>query len=274
MVLTALLLACRRDSPAANPKFNDAIHQSFVGFRGPEADLAFALRAIEDELGKLDIDSRDILDRSVEPEPLSEEDVADLKHPARDPSAALPIAVAGASAFDPEDAVRIQMLPDQTPVEPYSPNKFDRTFLEGGDCWPDRSCDWLLTFNDLVKDNFIMEVPYEFKKDFRWVDLNLPDPADVPEGEEAVNDGSPRWAFLAQSWQEESFTGNGGDNTLLASYTVETWIPRPGGGTIRLQALWSETDLGVSASDDMIIGTARAGIDTNFQAQEKWLEEH
>lgn len=267
--------ACRRDSPAANPKFNDAIRQAFVGFRGPAADLAFALRALEAQTAGLDLASNDLLDRSVTPEPLTAADVADLERPEdRDPADALPIAVAGLSAFAPEDAARIQLLADQTPVEPYSPDVFERTFLEGGDCWLDRSCEWLLTFNDLVKKNLVMEVPYEFRKDFRWIDLNLPDPADVPAGEDAVNDGAPRWGFAAQSWQEASFTGDNGGTVLAQSFTVEVWLPRDDGGTTRLQALWSETELSVDASDDMVVGTARAGIDRNFQAQETWLEEN
>lgn len=267
--------ACRKDSPPANPKFNDAIHQAFVGFRGPEADLAYALRALQGQLEALDLDASNPVDRSVTPEPISDADVADLEHPAdRDPADALPIAVAGRSAFGPDDAAVIQLLPDQTPVEPYSPDKFDRSFLEGGDCWVDRGCDWLLTFNDLVKKNLVMEVPYEFLKDFRWVDLNLPDPADVPEGEEAVNPGEPRWAFVAQSWQAESFAGDGGGTVLAQSFTVEVWLPRDDGGTTRMNALWSETELSVAVSDDAVVATTRGGIDRNFQAQEAWLEEH
>jgi hypothetical protein len=273
MIIALSLLACRRDSPAANPEFNDAIHQSFVGFRGPEVELAYTLRALEVEVKTLDLESNDLLDRSVEQEPLTEADVVDLEHPDRDLAAALPIAVAGLSAFSPADAAHIQVLKDQTVVEPYSPDKFDRTLVEGGDCWVERDCPELLTFNDLVKKNIVMEVPYEFKKDFRWVDLNLPDPADVPVGEDAVNDGPARWAFVAQSWQEESFTGESGDITLAQSFTIEVWLPRDGGGMVRMQALWSET-LGTGVSDDMIVGTARAGIDTNFHAQETWLEEH
>jgi hypothetical protein len=276
VTLVVLAAACRRESPAANPQFNDAIHQSFVGFRGPAADLAFALRALDEELGALDLESSNVVDRSVVQEPLTDADVDDLKHPSdRNVGDALPIAVAGLSAFSPDDAVLLQLLEDQTPVEPYSPDVFDRTFVEGGDCWGDRSCEWLLTFNDLVKKNVLMEVPYEFKKDFRWIDLNLPDPADVPAGEEAVNDGAERWAFVAQSWQEESFVGDGGDTTLAQSFTVEVWLPRDGGGMTRMNALWSETIIdGLNVSDDTITATARGGIDRNFGAQEDWLEEN
>jgi hypothetical protein len=267
--------ACRKDSPPANPKFNDAIHQSFVGFRGPEADLAFALRALQAQLEALPLGEPNVVDRSVTPEPLTVEDVAGLERPEDlDPADALPIAVAGLSAFGPDDAAVVQLLPDQRPVEPYSPDKFDRIFLEGGDCWLDRGCEWLLTLNDLVKKNLVMEVPYEFLKDFRWVDLNLPDPADVPEGEEAVNEGEPRWAIVAQSWQAESFTGDNGGTTLAQSFTVEVWLPRDDGGTTRMNALWSDTELSIDVSDDTVIATARGGIDRNFQAQEEWLEEN
>ena len=44
-------------------------------------------------------------------------------------------------------------------------------------------------------------------------------------------------------------------------------------GVLRLLALWSQTRLGFSAGDDMVIATTRNGINDNFEAGEDWLIE-
>lgn len=270
------LAACHKAPPPGNPEFNDAIHQTFIAFDAPNVDLAFSMRALETAInGSMDVTSGNSNDRAMTPERLTDADVADLTHPDLPPGDALPVAVAGVSPYPPEAHQHIQMLADQTPVEPYSPDKYDRTFLAGEDCWIDIGCEELDTFNDLIKKNALMEVPYTFKKNFRWIDLNLPDPADVPAGEDppTVSD-HPRWSFVARSWQEVSGEGTGGHTAILQSYTVETWIPREtDGGTLRLLAVWSEADLGsLNPSDELVEGTTRVGIDNNFKAADDWLE--
>ena len=189
------------------------------------------------------------------------------------------------------------MNADQTPVEPYSPDYYLRTFLLGEDCFEANDCPRMETHNDLIKDNFLMTVPYWFYKDFRWVDLNLPDPEDVPEGETAENTGEPRWAVVARSWTTETFAGESENAFIHQSFTVEVWIPRDGqgfvrdgteqnaeggewtsdstgGGTLRTLALWSETEfVGLSVSDETVAGTTRNGIDDNLDAQQAFLIE-
>ena len=64
--------------------------------------------------------------------------------------------------------------------------------------------EFLRTENPLVKDNAVMTLEYTLWKDFRWVDLNLPAPSDVPDGETATNDGEERWALVSTSWMQES----------------------------------------------------------------------
>ena len=153
-----------------------------------------------------------------------------------------------------------------------------------------------MCIRDSIKDNLLMTVPYWFYKDFRWVDMNLPDPESVAEGEPAVNEGEPRWAMAAKSWTTETFEGESGNARILQSFTIEVWIPRDGagfvrdessvnanegtwtsdstgGGTLRALALWSETEFdGLNVSDEAVAGTTRKGIDDNMQAQEAHLE--
>jgi hypothetical protein len=163
-------------------------------------------------------------------------------------------------------------MSDQTPVEPYSPTFYERTFLEGADCWGDASCAELSTDNDLIKENLLMTIDVDFRKDFRWIDLGLPDPSEVPEGEPAVNPGEPRWAFIGRSWQDRSLAGRNDNAWVHQSYTVEVWIP-DGGETLRMLCLWSETELdGLNFTDEQVIATTRSGIDRNFQAVDAFLE--
>ncbi len=294
-----LLAACKKAPPAADPEFSDALVYAFRSFEGSEADLAFAVRALEEQiyLG-MDVEANSPQDRALSPSDLTEDDIGDVEHPDRDPADCIPVAVAGVSAFSPSDHARIQMLVDQTPVEPYSPDYFARDWLEGEDCWEGLGCQLMRTHNDLVKDNILLTIPYEFLKDFRWVDLALPDPSTVPEGEEPVNDGDPRWAIVGRSWTTQPYAGETGANIIQQSFTLEVWLPRDGrgfvrdgtetnmdegewtadssgGGTLRMLTLWGETELGgLDVSDDMIASTTRKGIDDNFQAAEAWLEDN
>lgn len=299
--LATAIAACGKAPPPANPEFSDAAVFTLRAFDGSEADLAYALRALEEQtyLG-MDVESDRVTDRALTPSRLTDDDIAGLDTPdGVDIADALPVAVAGISAYDVDDNARIPLLVDQTPLEPYSPDYYERTFFEQTeDCWYDRDCEVLLTWNDLIKKNFLMTVPYDFYKDFKWVDMRLPDPAEVPPGEVAVNLDEPRWAYVARSWMTQSAEGENGNTRILQSYTIEVWIPRDGegfvrdgseqnvddgewtadstaGGTLRLLSLWSQTEFdGINPSDDTIAGTTRAGIDANMQAHEDWLESH
>ena len=162
------------------------------------------------------------------------------------------------------------MLPDQTPIEPASPEVYDRIILEGEDCFASGDCEFLRTENPLIKDNAVMTLEYTLWKDFRWVDLNLPNPSDVPDGETATNDGEKRWALVGTSWMQESAEAEDG-TSILQSYSLEVWIPNDD-GALRNMALWSESDS--SFSDDIIASTTRSGIQGIFDAADEWLAEN
>lgn len=298
--LPLVLVACGKAPPEANPEFSDAAVFALRAFDDAPQDLAFGIRALEEQiyLG-MDVEADNPRDRALTPSNLTEADIVWMTDLPADPEDALPVAVAGLSKYDVAEQTPIQLLVDQTPVEPYSPNYFEREFYEDSeDCWSEQTCSVLYTGNDLIKENFLMTVPYFFYKDFRWVDLNLPDPVDVPEGEEAVNDGDERWAYVARSWMTEVGEGENGNSRILQAYTLEAWIPRDGqgfvrdgtedniddgewttdstgGGTLHLLSLWSETEFdGINPSEDVVAATTRSGIDDNMKAQEEWLDEY
>ncbi len=264
------LLACQVER--ANPAFDDAAVLALQEFPAQDpVNLAFAARALEADILTYPLDGQ-LADRSFEPVRLTAEDVATFEDvPDRDPSLCLPVAVTHRSPAALDDHVRVQMLADQTPIEPASPEVYDRMILEGEDCFADRGCDFLITENPLIKKNAAMTLDYTLWKDFRWVDMNLPDPADVPEGEVAVNEGDPRWGIVGRSWISEETVAEEG-TSILQSYTLEVWVPEDGGSTLRMMGLWSETDS--SFGDDVIAGTTRSGIDGIFEAADEWIEDN
>ena len=291
-----------------NPDFADSARYTFAQFENPEpADLAFAVRRLERELYlTADLEATQTADRALMVAELRSEDLAGFEETpdvypegfsdegqAILPESANPLAVAALSSFEAGSHALYPVLEDQRLVEPGSPNHYDRSFEDGTElCWPDRSCSALRTDNNLTKQNALLQMTYDLFKDYRWVDLNLPDPSSVPEDEPIVNEGEERWAFVARSWNPHSAVGDAGANAIFQSYSIEIWVPRDGqgfvrdgseenvgggewttdsrgGGTLRMMAVWAETSFGMNALVEQV---TRDGIDEIFDAQEEWLQ--
>ena len=288
VLLIAVLVAgfgCRKKTEDAPPAFSDALVQLLVEFEEPVDVVAANIRAVERQvyLG-MDVEAKNPLDRALAPDRLTDGDVDNLERPNRKAADALPISVSGLSSHPVALQQTLQVESDHRPWEPYSPNHFERTFMEGLDCWIDQGCEWLVTDNELTKENLLMNVPYTFFKDFRWIDL--------------AESGDPRWAIVARSWTPKSFAGDSDKSFIHQSYTIEVWIPRDGrgfvrsgkdknvdggewtsdssgGGTLRMLTLWSETEFkGLNVGDDAVIATTRTGIDKNFEAADEYLDEN
>ncbi len=262
-------------SPAADPEFSDAAIFSLANFESDrEADLAFAVRTLEDSLrnGTLDLTAGSAADRAVTPEEFSDAARADIPHPDRDPALTVPIAVAWSSPHTMTEHTGYPLLVDQTPVEPGSPDHYTRTFDEGTEaCWATRDCEFLRTTNDLTKENIVLgQITYQMPKAYRWIDLALPDPSTVPEGEEPINEGAPRWGLVARSWVEAEAWNPDHDRAILQSYSLEIWAPTES-ATLRMLALWAESDTGGEIDESIISNTTRSGIDGIFQAQDEWM---
>ncbi len=283
LMLTSLflLVGCARTSPAADAELADAMPWLFANFEGDADEVAEVLRAIETKTYvTLEMGSGDELKRSLEQNPLTEEQLADIEHPDAGLDGIVSMTVAHLSPYQGQPHAEIVMLDSQVPVEPYSPDKYDRALLSGDDCWLDRGCETIYTENDLIKKNFLMEVPYLFYKDFRWIDIS--------------EDDEPRWAVIARSYMKESATGDGGNATIVQSYSIEYTIERDGRGflaadapegvvvetdsqgegTLRMQALWTETTFeNINVGEDMVKGTVRGGIAKNYESADEYLEE-
>ena len=127
-----LCIACGKAPDSAKPEFSDAVVYLLENFEGEESDLAYAIRDLEAQIyTSMDVEAKNPNDRALTPNALTSGNITDMPNPGLDPSTALPVAVAGISPFTPDDHKHIQMLTDHTPVEPYSPDHYVRTFLEG-----------------------------------------------------------------------------------------------------------------------------------------------
>ncbi len=276
MILPSLLALSCRPAPPTNPAFDEAAAFALSSFDEEDpVNLSFAIRAIQAQIVQdIDLDGS-LLDRSRTPQTMSEQTAASFPEvPERDPGLCLPVSVAHMSAWPITDHVVVQQLADQRPIEPASKDKYDRIILAGADCWATRDCELLRTENPLIKDNSVMTLDYTLWKDLRWVDLGLPDPADVPEGEIAETTGE-NWAIVGRSWISESAQATQGGASIMQSYSVEVWLPQNNEQTLRMMALWSETQFedGGGPGDDAVAGTTRYGIQGIFDAADDWIQD-
>ncbi len=207
--------------------------------------------------GEVDLDA-DYGDRAYAVSPLTEDDVADVEVPATaDLSAQEPVALVARSDHAPEAQATVMIEPDQTMVEPASPDHYVRTFLDPEDpsCFPDRGCAVLRTTNNIVKDKFPLNMTYDMPKDFRWLEMGEP--------------GSGTWAVMGRAWVPERVVGEAGSVVMEQSFSIDVFL-RDGDGAIRYMALWYEMDMDVSS--DVIAGTTKMGMNDMFEATEAYLD--
>jgi len=284
--------------PPANLEFSEAAALVFREFQHEDPGwVARGLRELEREIYlSMDVDNASAVTRAVSPDQLTDEDVAGVEHPNLPLDRNIAVAVGAPSKYDVGPLSELPLMPDQLPFEPGSPDHYDRTFTEGADCWADRGCEFLITSNELTKDNAaISPITYTLPKEYRWVDLNLSEPTEG--GAPSSNDGDPRWAIAARTWTTQR-EGNEEGDSIEQSYTVELWVPRDGngfvrtdedvnvdggtwtgdstgGGTLRMMAIWSQSIIvSIAADDDTIAAVTRGGIDDIFQTVEDWMDEN
>ncbi|MSP59198.1 MAG: hypothetical protein EXR72_02465 [Myxococcales bacterium] len=174
----------------------------------------------------------------------------------RDPQKTLGIAVTRESKWPVIDFARVQADKDQLAVEP-SATAYARTFVEPADpaCFlVDAACATLRTSNELTRSNATLKLTYTLLKDFRWFDFA---------------DG--RRALVGRSWAPRSASGETG--TLFQSFTVDAFLGRPGGSTWRYQATFSETELGISTTDDIQVSVIAGAIDEAFKKADRVISE-
>ncbi|MES2639230.1 MAG: hypothetical protein V4850_07090 [Myxococcota bacterium] len=258
--MTLLVLLACNDPKEAAPEFSDAARYGLEHFDDPEEDaLAAPILALEAEIdSSLEMTSDVSADRALSLEVLTGEEIEGITHPDRDPGLAIPpVALARNSDFAIASHVAVAMRDDLSPMEPNSPDLYARTLTDGADCWAEHECVFLRTQNDVNKTNFLMDVTYRLDKDYRWADL-----------------GDGRLALAARSWMPEPGFGDDGGTTIWQSYTFEIWVPRDGDTTLRMMAVWSESEFSVQPSEDTVESVQLVGIDDIFKAHDEWMAEN
>lgn len=173
-------------------------------------------------------------------EPLSDDDVAGLDRPDRPVAEADGAAGLAASPHGLGSHVALVLRADQSVVGS-NYERFDRTFLEGGDCFADGGCARLRTWNDIEKVTLGVRLPYAYEKDYRWV------------GDDAI---------VARGWVADEAWSDDGSTAIHQSYNLDVFLARDE-GVVRLQVQWAELDLGVLsdvASDEQLLSLSVDGL--------------
>ncbi len=261
LVLASLGMAGCRALPEAPTELSDLSTWLFQHFEDEDpAVLAVGLGNLQAHFEAQGVDQA-FEDQAWALLPLTDEHVADVEHPDRDPSAALPVGLVAGTAFSPAAHAEVVILPDQTPVEPASPELYERSFLDPGDpaCFPGQACPTLRTDNRIRKENLLMSIEYSKLKDYRW-----------SEAWRTERQGEP--CFIGRSWFEVEALGDQEATAIYQSYSIDVVLPDGAGGGLRYVALWTEASM-YGASDDIIQSTMRAGLEDMLIATEAWLEE-
>jgi len=218
-------------------------------------ERSVALKNLEKQLATVeDLATAAPVDRSWQIEPLSDEEVEGLTRPDRPLEDTVNVALAHWSPWSIEDHARLQTEPDQIPAEPTA-TRYNRLINAPEDpaCFVAADCDILDTFNDMRRENLLLQADMELLKTFRW----------VPFTDDA---GQERVAFYSRSWFEQSWPGDKGNAVLQQSYSIDVWIEQADGSTWRYQTLWSETDLGFAVGDGAVESTIRGGTNDAMYA--------
>ena len=250
-------LACS-PAPEAPTELSDLCAYLFREYENPDPRVRGAGMAnLRDFFTDVDLE-QSWQDLSYAVDDLTEADVVDVERPDVDPADTLPVAMVTGSAFSPVEHTAVVVLPDQTPVEPHSPNLYDRTFVEPTDpsCFPDRSCEVLRATNDIYRENAFVSLMHFTHKDFRWVELG-------------AEEGSGEWGILARSWLPESAVGDSGNVQVTQNYSIDVFLPVDD-GAVRFLALYAETHID-GIGEDTIEYTTRLGLHQMFDATEEYL---
>jgi hypothetical protein len=255
-------VACK-PLPPAPEELSELSTYLFRNFENEDPDVLTAgMNNLAVHFAKVDLDD-DWEDLAYTVADLDEDDVADVERPDRDPELCLPVGLVAPSSHKPARHAKVIILADQTPVEPNSPNTYNRSFIEPArpDGFPGRDFELLRSDNEIVKENVLMTIPYTMRKDFRWVDLTLDD----EEGQ----------GILARSWCEDEAHAIDGDTIIHQTFSIDVFLPWGKGGRegLRYMALWSDSEV-PNVGEDLLQYTLKGGMHDIFVATEAWLDEH
>ena len=228
---------------------------------GALADLGLGAANLEALLADVDYTAEASADRSFAIADLADSDVAVVPRPALPIADCIEVAVTARSvhAIDLHAALFVQ--PDQVPAQTAT-ERYDRTFTGDPACFLDRTCDRLVTSNDVRRANVLYTVDYVMPKEIAWLDL-------------VGSDGAPlgRRAMTARSWLDQSWVAENGQTELRQSYTIEVWLEQDDGATLRFEGNWTDIRIPGVTDEGAIRSTTRIGMDDGFDTNDAAIAE-
>lgn len=241
---------CKRAKTVAPTEMTEILTYMFVNFEDPDA-----MAAASDNL-KPWLDENATAEETIDGYQLEPLDPADIDGSVTYPPDAVfedQLGAAGGniSAFPLDDQPAHMVVKDQTFANEKSYNQYDRTIVEGTAGAFKKGEGLLRTTNKVSTQVLVYEIPYDLKKDYRWV-----------EGEESRS-------IVARSWIEKEGCNDGGGTCLLQSFSVDVFMD-DGATTQRLTATWAQTK--PSLGDDFMIDSLADGLQDVFEGTDAWLE--
>jgi hypothetical protein len=233
-----LLAACAREREAAPPTFDERCHAVFRAWEDPlglPGELA-GLVSWLDENGR----SESAWD-GLRLTNLTSADVFTVELPeGADLADHVGIANAGPSAFPVGLHASSVVEADQTWNDPSSFDLYDRTVIEGDAGAFAAGDGFVRTENEVIKRGaFGVTIPYQLRKDYRWVLL---------EGD--------RQAFVGRHWIAQPGCSDNGNNCVNQTFGIDVFV-EDGDETLRVLTNWLYV---VTSADSLLTEEARIGL--------------
>jgi hypothetical protein len=181
------------------------------------------------------------------------DDVADaVPHP-NVPNETIGVVGAESSAFGLAEHATHIPLADQLWSNPSLYERYDRTLLEGSAAGFEDAAVLLRTSSAVTTSTFGVTIPYVLFKDYRWVT------------------GERHEGIVARSWIAERSCGDGGNNCVEHTYSVDMWFADGDDASLRATASWSQLVTVLPLGEDTQVATLASGIQSVFEYTDKFL---
>lgn len=251
----ALLVACK-PPPEAPEEVGALARFLFAEVDGEEASLLSAADELGEFLATMDL-AAGLRERELTVAALTAADVEGLTVPdSFDPATQVAVAVVGRSVHGFDAAIELALEPNQVCIESDTTVYYGRTFNTDAGCFEGGTCAALDTDNEVRKENFLANIWYDLRKEYRRVPLE--------GGGEAL---------FARSWTEQTAFTDNGNGSIDQSLTAEVWLPDPddASATLRFYAMWSSVTLS-GVGDDLWANLVTSGIDEGFQNADTFVD--
>jgi hypothetical protein len=253
-LLAVVLLASGCAAPEAPTELSELARYLVREFDHEDpAFLAAGASNLDVLLDGLDLDE-DLFERSSVPTHLALDDVADLtRPPGTDLDDTVDVTLAYRSSYGVAEHAVFAVDGDQLSAEP-SAVAYERTFLDGDDCFASGACTRLRTVNQVSRQNMLFALDFELWKDFRRAQTE--DGVDV---------------LVSRAWTEEGFQAHVGTADLRQSWTLDVFIDDEV-GCRRWRVNWAETLFDPPIEDDILRNTTRSSMQDALEAADAALD--